>query len=99
MTNPSTLPEASRRTFLRRTGAGIGTLALGSLLNTSTVSGADLPAESPQWQGVARPLAWPAQCKRVIHLCMAGGMSHLETLDYKPKLAEMNGQPMPESFT
>ena len=30
---------------------------------------------------------------------MAGGPSHLETFDYKPKLAEMNGQPMPESFT
>ena len=30
---------------------------------------------------------------------MAGGPSHLETFDYKPKLAELNGQPMPESFT
>ena len=30
---------------------------------------------------------------------MAGGPSHLETFDYKPKLAEMHGQPMPESFT
>ena len=30
---------------------------------------------------------------------MAGGPSHLETFDHKPKLAEMNGQPMPESFT
>jgi hypothetical protein len=30
---------------------------------------------------------------------MAGGPSHLESLDYKPKLAEMHGQPMPESFT
>ena len=30
---------------------------------------------------------------------MAGGPSHLETFDYKPKLAELDGQPMPESFT
>ena len=30
---------------------------------------------------------------------MAGGPSHLETFDYKPKLAEMHGKPMPESFT
>jgi hypothetical protein len=30
---------------------------------------------------------------------MAGGPSHLETFDYKPKLAAMDGQPMPESFT
>jgi len=40
-----------------------------------------------------------AKVKRVIHLCMAGGMSHLETLDFKPKLRELSGQPMPESFT
>jgi hypothetical protein len=30
---------------------------------------------------------------------MAGGASHLETFDYKPKLAELDGQPMPKSFT
>src|SRR5262249_20143432 len=37
--------------------------------------------------------------KRIIYLYMAGGPSHLETLDYKPKLAEMHGQPMPQSYT
>jgi hypothetical protein len=41
----------------------------------------------------------PPRAKRIIVLTMAGGPSHLETLDYKPKLAEMHGQPMPESFT
>jgi hypothetical protein len=30
---------------------------------------------------------------------MAGGPSHLETLDYKPRLAQLHGQPMPESYT
>jgi hypothetical protein len=30
---------------------------------------------------------------------MAGGPSHLETLDYKPKLAAMHGAAMPASFT
>ena len=37
--------------------------------------------------------------KRVIHLYMAGGMSHLESFDNKPELAKMDGKPMPESFT
>ena len=41
----------------------------------------------------------PPKAKRIIYLYMAGGPSHLETFDYKPKLAEMHGQPMPESFT
>ena len=52
----------------------------------------------------ANPLApkpghFPAKAKRVIWLTMAGGPSHLETFDHKPKLAEMHGKPMPESFT
>ena len=41
----------------------------------------------------------PFKAKRVIFLCMAGGPSHLETFDYKPKLDELHGKPMPESFT
>jgi hypothetical protein len=45
------------------------------------------------------PLHFTQKAKRVIYLCMAGGPSHLETLDYKPKLAEMDGKPMPDSIT
>ena len=37
--------------------------------------------------------------KRVIHLYMAGGLSHLESFDNKPELAKMDGKPMPASFT
>ena len=57
-------------------------------------------AEQPKVDRRRASAAFPSQrCKRVIYLYMAGGPSHLETLDYKPKLAEMNGQPMPESIT
>ena len=55
--------------------------------------------EAGAWRGVIRQLHFPPRIKRVIYLYMAGGPSHLETFDYKPKLAEMHGQPMPESFT
>ena len=37
--------------------------------------------------------------RRVIHLCMAGGPSHLETFDHKPELAKHHGKPMPASLT
>jgi len=40
-----------------------------------------------------------AKAKRVIFLYQAGGPSHLETFDSKPKLAAMHGKPMPDSFT
>src|SRR4029077_4144689 len=39
------------------------------------------------------------KARRVIYLTMAGGPSHLETFDHKPKLAEMDGQPIPSSLT
>ena len=92
--------EQSRRTFLRRTSTGMGTLALGALINPALLTGQeDAPVAIPRWPGTVRPLHIPPKCKRVIHLCMAGGASHLETLDYKPKLAELDGKPMPRSFT
>src|SRR5207237_8695937 len=37
--------------------------------------------------------------RRVIWLCMAGWPAHFETFDNKPKVGEMDGQPMPDSFT
>ena len=88
--------DVSRRAFLGK--AGLGSLGLASLLNPSLLSAADRP-EIDKWPGVlAKPHHKP-KIKRVIHLCMAGGASHLETLDYKPKLREMHGKPMPKSIT
>ncbi len=88
--------DVSRRAFLGK--AGLGSLGLASLLNPSLLSAADRP-EIDKWPGIlAKPHHKP-KIKRVIHLCMAGGASHLETLDYKPKLREMHGKPMPKSIT
>ena len=52
-----------------------------------------------QSRGVVNPLHHAPKARRVIFLYQAGGPSHLETFDYKPKLAEMHGKGMPESFT
>src|SRR6266702_3710487 len=93
-----------RRTFLRTSTAGIGTAVLASFLEPRTIRrsallhAADARPAIDKWTGVVNPLHHPAKVKRIIYLCMAGGPSHLETWDYKPKLAEMHGQPMPESF-
>jgi uncharacterized protein (DUF1501 family) len=78
----------NRRTFLAGSGLSLGSAALNLLL-----------AESSHKGGAPTYLLPKAKAKRVIFLCMAGGPSHLETFDYKPKLDAMNGQPMPESFT
>src|SRR5204863_110155 len=65
-------------------------MALASLLNPSTGAADDTGM---------RGFHHAPKAKRIIHLYQAGGPSHLETFDYKPKLGEMNGQSMPESFT
>jgi hypothetical protein len=87
----------NRRTFLRRSAYGLGGIALASLLNPALLGGS--AAEAGRWTGIVNPLHFPAKAKRIIHLCMAGGPSHLETFDYKPELKKLNGQPFPESFT
>ena len=86
--------RCDRRSFLGHSMAGIGTFALANVLSPQ------LFAESKieKWPGAIKP-HHRAKIKRVIWLCMAGGPSHLETFDPKPKLTEMNGKPMPESFT
>ncbi|MEI6239933.1 MAG: DUF1501 domain-containing protein [Planctomycetia bacterium] len=82
----------ARRAFLGKTAQGVGAVALASLASPEVASAAAL-------RGVLDPPPLPQKAKRVIWLTMAGGPSHLETFDHKPKLAEMDGQPMPESMT
>src|ERR1700676_5631957 len=74
--------------------AGLGLLALNALLEPRLSA-----ADTDRWRGVVNPLHHPAKAKRVIFLYQAGGPSHLETFDYKPKLAELSRKPMPDYFT
>lgn len=92
----------TRRAFLGQASQGLGAIALASLWGPRPVGAAEpSPVDSAQhpWPAALRPLHHAPQARAVIFLCMAGGPSHLETLDYKPKLAEMDGQPMPDSLT
>ena len=88
----------TRRVFLGRASQGVGALALASLLRPGLLAAA-ASASKDAWPGVVQPHHFPPKAKRVIWMSMAGGPSHLETWDPKPKLAEMHGKPMPESFT
>ena len=88
--------SSNRRTFLRRGGLGLGSVALSSLLAAEGRAGSASSANRP---GRSDTPHHPPRVKRVIFLCMAGGPSHLETFDYKPELARLDGQPMPTSYT
>ena len=89
-TQKSFFNELNRRSFLGSSGLGIGSTALNGMLARDAAC---------KDSGLSGLPDLPVKAKRVIFLCMAGGPSHLETFDYKPKLDELHGKPMPESFT
>lgn len=99
MTYQEVLLRETRRQFLGRATRGIGSLALAGLLGRAAAASTGGPELDPLRYGLVSPRHSIPTAKRVIYLYMAGGPSHLETLDYKPKLAELDGQPMPESVT
>ena len=84
--------QLSRRNFLGQASAGLGTIALASLLNPTSLFGGS-PGENP---AVGKP-HFPPKVKRVIYLFQSGAPSQLELFDYKPKLEAMWGQDLPES--
>src|SRR2546423_9569302 len=78
----------SRRDLLRRTGMGLGLLGLAALLHDEDARAAPGPLapHNPHF---------PGKAKRVIHLFMNGGPSHVDTFDPKPALARYAGQVLP----
>jgi hypothetical protein len=90
----------ARRSFFGRSAAGLGSLALASLLQPRLFAANSGDAgKTPVYRGGVQPRHYTPKIKRIIWLYMAGGPSHLETLDHKPTLARMHGKPMPESIT
>ncbi len=85
--NSNPLHLRTRRHFFKDCGLGLGKVALASLL-AGDLAGKALNKSS---------FALPAKAKRVIFLFMAGAPSQLELFDHKPKLAELEGKPIPPS--
>jgi hypothetical protein len=78
------LKGLTRRHFFQQSGFGIGSLALSSMLDRQ------LYAQQPLHKPHFAPKA-----KNIVFLFMAGAPSQLDLFDYKPKLAQFNGQPVP----
>lgn len=86
--------SVKRRAFLAQSAYGVGGLALASLLGKTNAA-----PVADHWRGVIAKPHFPVKARRIIHLCMAGGPSHLETFDWKPELKRLDGKDFPESFT
>ncbi len=97
------LQSVTRRHFLRDCVAGVGSIALGSLLGScsrqspahSLAGGMPIDSMNPM---APRAPHFPAKAKQIIYLHMAGAPSQLELFDYKPELLKLHNQPCPESL-
>ncbi|MDX2178806.1 MAG: DUF1501 domain-containing protein [Bryobacteraceae bacterium] len=87
-TNAHAQKFLTRRALLRQTACGFGTLGLTGMMAAAG------PAKSANPLAV-RPPHFAPKAKRVIFLFMHGGPSSIDTFDPKPKLAEMDGKPLP----
>ncbi len=84
----------TRRQLLGRCGMGMGALAFADLMGQAGM------LQAGDDQSALRPLAprkphFAAKAKRVIHIFLNGGPSHVDTFDPKPSLAKYAGQKLP----
>lgn len=87
----------SRRDFLKKTGLGLGTLALSGLIGGSALGNTVVPDIGGSG-GILGSGHFPSKAKRIIYLFQSGGPSQIETFDYKPLLAKWHGQEIPDSI-
>ena len=84
-------PLPSRRVFLKNSYLGLGSLALMDLLAGDGGASA-ASSENPL---APKPTHLPARAKHCIFLFMEGGVSQMDTFEYRPVLDKYAGQQMP----
>ena len=86
--------QLNRRHFLERSGVGLGSIALGSLLGGESARAATAQSNL---QGLAGLPHFPAKAKRVIYLFQSGAPSQLDLFDHKPTLQDKRAIELPDS--
>jgi hypothetical protein len=83
----------ARRELFRGASAGIGLPALASLLKPQGV-------QAEQGAGDVLPgiPRFAPKAKRIIWLFQNGAPTHVDLFDYKPRLKELHGQPLPAGY-
>lgn len=90
------LQHATRRHFLKQSAAGVGGMALGSLLGGGIARGGD--ARSNMDPLLPQKPHFAPKAKRVIYLHLTGSPPHLDMFDYKPELVKRDGQECPDEY-
>lgn len=91
----TSIQQQTRRHFFEKGGVGLGSIALSQILAQDGYARGG-SSENPMAQ---RGAHYGGKAKNVIFMFMAGGPSHLELFEDKPKLREFHGQLPPESLT
>ena len=96
----------SRRMFLANSANGVGMLALASMLGQEGLLAAETGTSPPRSEGpgglgplTAKPAHFAPKAKNCIFIYLEGAPSQIDLFDQKPKLRELHGQKLPESFT
>ncbi len=93
----------TRRHFFGRTGLGLGTAALSTLLaeharSDTSPAGSVTPGRTTTTNGLPGLPHFPPKAKRAIYLFMNGGPSQMDLFDYKPKMDAMFDKDLPDSI-
>lgn len=94
------LQDTTRRDMLRFSSGGLASVALAWLCGREARAFGDAPGAAAFTPGQAPseaddpPLHLPAKAKRVLHITLCGGLSQIDSFDYKPELAARHGQPL-----
>lgn len=86
---------AGRRAFLKQLGDGFGACALTALLHSEAVRASDstMDTTTKDERGQSRFPHHAAKAKSVIQIFCPGGLSHVDTWDYRPELTRLHGKP------
>src|SRR5690242_15663754 len=89
--DPVTAGAINRRELLAWPVCGLGGAALLSLLGgDGFLRAASVPGDSSD-----PPPHLPPKAKRAIHIFLCGGLSQIDSFDYRPELERLHGQPLP----
>src|SRR5262245_52977392 len=84
-----------RRQFLQHASSGLAGIALSSLLSRGHGAVPIRPLVRAENPLARREPHFAPKAKRVLVMFCSGAVSHLDSWDWKPDLARMDGKPMP----
>jgi hypothetical protein len=85
----------TRREFFGRSAMGVGAAALATLLQRDGFGADDAVKRFGGLSGLPHV---PPKAKRIIYMFQNGAPTHVDMFDWKPKLKEMHGKPVPQEY-